>query len=145
MFMPITLGIYAMLAEAAGYDTALIVKGVEGGVVPSLQASSKLFLAREGEPGEPISLKPGMVGIRDAETRAVPAPDGQPDRNAALAADHGLAALGGAPGVARDSLVYAGAIALFGTGKTESLAAGAEAAGRALDSGEALRRFENAA
>lgn len=137
--------VYAMLADTAGYDAALIVKGVEGGIVPSLQASSKLFMARGGTPGEPMSLNPGLVGIQDAPARAVPAPEDEPARNASHAAEQGLAALGGAPGAARDSLVYAGAIALFGAGRADSLAAGAEAVRRVLDSGDGLRRFENAA
>lgn len=137
--------VYAMLAETAGYDAALIVKGAEGGVVPSLQASGKLFLARAGQPGEPVSVKPELVGIRHAPARAVPAPDGEPAENAPHALGHGLAALRGRTGAARDSLVYAGAIALLGAGRQESLAGGAEAVRRVLDSGEALRRFENAA
>jgi len=136
--------VYAMLAHAAGFDAAVIVKGAEGGVVPSLQASSKLFLAEAGEAGEPISLNPELVGIEDAPARAIPAPADDPAGNAPHALEHGLAALDGAAGAARDSLVYAGAIALFGAGRAQSLAAGAEAVRRVLDSGEALARFRGA-
>lgn len=137
--------IYAMLADAAGYDAALIVKGAEGGVVPSLQASAKLFLARGGEAGEPLSLSPELVGIRDAESRAVPSPGGEPHATARQAAEQGRAALEGAPGLARESLVYAGAVALYGAGRAQSLDAGAGAIRRVLDSGEARRRFDAAA
>lgn len=136
--------IYAMLAEEAGYDAAFIVKGVEGGIVPSLQASCKLFRARAGGVDEPVSLKPELAGIRGADTRAVPAPFDEPAANAVHAFEQGMGALGGAPGPARDSLVYAAAIALFAAGKAESLEQGAMTVRRVLDSGEALARFENA-
>jgi len=136
--------VYAMLADMAGFDTALIVKGAEGGIVPSLQASSRLFLAAGGVANEPVALRPEQAGIHDAPSRSVPAPDNDRARNAARAAQAGLGALGGELGAARDSLVYAAAIALFGTGRAASLAGGAATARRALDSGEALRRFERA-
>lgn len=136
--------IYAMLAAEAGFDAAIIVKGVEGGVVPSLQASSRLFLARNGELDEPVSIRRELVGIHDAMSRAVPLPDGYPSVYAARAAEQGLAALEGEPGPARDSLVYAAAIALFGAGQAGSLEAGARTARRVLDSGEALARFHGA-
>ena len=35
--------IYAMLARTAGYDTTLLVRGVEGGVIPSLREQGKYF------------------------------------------------------------------------------------------------------
>lgn len=136
--------IYAMLARDAGYDAAIVVKGVEGGVVPSLQSSAKLYRARDGDPGEPMSLAPGTVGIDGAASRAVPAPPGDPAANAPGAVEQGTAALGGAPGLARDSLVYAASIALFGAGSVDSLEQGAQTARRALDSGEALVRFRGA-
>lgn len=137
--------VYAMLADTAGFDDAVIVKGAEGGVVPSLQASSKLFLARGGAPGEPVSLNPALAGIHDAPARAIPAPGADPAENAPHAAAHGLAALGGESGAARDSLAYAGGIALLGAGHVASLSDGAQTVRRILDSGEALRRFEGAA
>lgn len=136
--------IYAMLADAAGYDAAIIVKGTEGGIVPSLQASSKLFLAAGGGIGDPISLKPGMAGIHDAGARAVPAAGDDLRRDAARALQQGLAALHGEPGLARDCLVYAAAVALIGAGRADSLAGGAATARRVLDSGGALARFEAA-
>lgn len=137
--------IYALLADLAGYDRAIIVKGVEGGVVPSLQASSKLFRAEGGKAGDPISLKPEVAGIRDAEARAVPAPFDDPVRNASHAVELGLAALNGEPGLARESLVYGAAIALYAADGEDSIESGARTARRVLDSGEALARFESAA
>lgn len=136
--------VYAMLADIAGYDEALIVKGAEGGIVPSLQAKSRLYRATGGSENDPVSLAPDQVGIHDAPSRSVPAPDDGRTGNAARAVDAGLAALRGESGPARESLVYAAAIALFGTGRAGTLAEGADTARRVLDSGEALSRFQRA-
>jgi anthranilate phosphoribosyltransferase len=35
--------IYALLARHAGYDSALLVRGVEGGVIPSLRQTGVCF------------------------------------------------------------------------------------------------------
>lgn len=136
--------IYAMLADLAGYDAAIIVKGVEGGVVPSLNTGAKLYRGRGGAAGEPMSLRPASIGIAAAGPRAVPAPFTGPAGNAAPTVKLGLAALRGEPGPARDSLVYAAALAQMCTGKAGSMEEGAMTARRALDSGEAGFRFQKA-
>jgi anthranilate phosphoribosyltransferase len=136
--------VYALLAELAGYDSAIIVKGTEGGVVPSLNTGAKLYHAGAGAAGEPLSVRPDLVGIAAGGPRAVPAPSADLRANAARAVELGLAALNGEPGAARDSLVYAAAIALTRAGKAESFGGGARTARRALDSGEAKSRFEGA-
>jgi len=136
--------IYAALAEAAGYEVAIVVKGVEGGVVPSLQAGAKMYRATGGIAGQPTSLKPASAGVEHSATRAIPAPFGDPPRDARVAAEQGLAAMAGEPGPARDSLVYGAAIAQYGAGRVESLDSGARTARRVLDSGEAESRFRKA-
>ncbi|MGA8261988.1 MAG: hypothetical protein WB783_17380 [Arenicellales bacterium] len=136
--------IYAMLAELAGYDSAIIVKGVEGGITPSLNTRAKVYHARTGMPGEPLSLRPGSIGIDAGGARAVPAPFEDLEANAARAVELGLAALAGEPGIAREGLVYAAAVALAGAGRVESIESGARTARRALDSGEAKSRFAGA-
>ena len=35
--------IYALLARHAGFDSALLVRGVEGGVIPGLNQTGKVF------------------------------------------------------------------------------------------------------
>jgi anthranilate phosphoribosyltransferase len=40
--------IYATLARHAGFDSALIVRGIEGGVIPSLRQKSAMYFARIG-------------------------------------------------------------------------------------------------
>ena len=153
--------VYARLAAAGGFDTATVVRGVEGGVVPSLAQDSRVFTSADGERLEETALEPAAIGVGHAE-RAVPLPpelaedDARtvrsvraPDnpfarRLAEHAARIGLAALDGAPGHARDSLVYAGAVALVGTGHAPTLAAGAERVRRALDDGSARARLSAA-
>ena len=149
--------VYAMLARVGEFDGAVIVRGVEGGVVPSLAQASRAYAS--GPDGVPVefALEPGALGIAQTE-RAVPLPAldapigsgvrpvGRPAddalaRIATEAARTGLSALAGEPGAARDSLVYAGAVALHGLGRVDGLAAGAEVVRAALDDGRAAARF----
>ena len=150
--------VYARLAAAGGFDTSTVVRGVEGGVVPSLAQESRAFTSTDGERLDETVLDPSAIGLGHAE-RAVPLPPELADddvrtvrsvrapdnpfarRLAAHAAEVGLAALDGAPGHARDSLVYAGAVALLGTGHATSLATAAARVRAALDDGTARARL----
>jgi len=147
--------VYAALARQANYHNAIIVNGVEGGVIPSLSQPAKTFVYQAlGEEREAI-VDPREIGI-EQQQRCVPLPgdlaaakaiDGiaaavDVPSAALAAAEHGLAALRGAAGATRDALVYAAAIALHGTGHCASLGEGADAARRALDDGAAHARFE---
>ena len=145
--------IYAHLARFSGFHTAAIVRGVEGGLTPSLKQPAALVHYHDCGPEEVMQLDPAALGIRQ-ETRAVPIPpELAADESGALdiaalgraAAEAGLAALHGEAGPARDSLVYAGAIALFNLGRAEDLPAAADRVRRALDDGSALARFQAAA
>ena len=115
--------IYTMLARHAGYQSALIVRGVEGGVVPSLQQPSKAVQFYGASADRELRIEPGMAGITDASNRALPIPEYLKGRiqedeeidagamaNAAVEA--GIAALSGQRGLAYDSLVYSGALLL---------------------------------
>lgn len=147
--------VYAHLARTAGFDSAVIVRGVEGGVIPSLKQPAKLFYYHEGGTAQAMELKPQALGIEQA-TRAVPLPDDLPqaeergdeiattiDIEAAsrAAAKAGLGALEGKPGPARDSLVYAAAIGLMHLKRYDSLSAAADAVRHVLDAGKALAHF----
>lgn len=151
--------VYSMLARQAGFDSALIVRGVEGGVIPSLSQVSRLFQYHDDGSDQRVRLDPSELAIAQAE-RGVPHPDGLPlarrpgddiattvdvDAAAAAAAEAGLAALRGQHGPMYDSLVYGSAIALWHSGRHTSLAAAAAAARQVLDSGAALARLQNAA
>ena len=150
--------VYANLARQAGFDTAAIIRGVEGGVIPSLKQPAKVFCYHDRGEESPIECYPDSIGI-DQPTRAVPIPADTPsaaqqgdeiattvdiDAAAEAAATTGVAALGGQAGPAHDSLVYAAAIVLHHLGRHESLASAADAVRRVLASGEALARFKAA-
>ncbi len=147
---------YAMLARHAGFDSALIVRGVEGGVIPSLQQPAKVFYYHDdrGEVQQ-MSVDPTSIGISQSK-RAVPIPADLPkakktgdtitttldtDAIAKAAAEAGIAALEGKSGPSYDSLVYAAAICLLHLKRHVSLQAAAHAVRKILDSGEPLARF----
>ncbi|MDJ0958909.1 MAG: hypothetical protein QNI91_18725 [Arenicellales bacterium] len=140
--------IYTMLARNAGYHSAMVVRGVEGGVVPSLQQPSKLHCYYDGQSDEELRIEPSMVGIEHGSHRALPIPekaivaDEEVDINraAAAAAQAGISALHGEPGLAYDSLVYSGALVLSHL-KHGSVDDCASRIREALDSGAVADRF----
>ena len=146
--------IYASLARYAGYDSAMIVRGVEGGVIPSLQQAAKLFYYHDRAEEQSMELDPQALGIQQ-DTRAIPLPKDLPaappldniatpfdvEAAAQAAAETGLAALKGQTGPARDALTYAAAICLHHLGRESSLSSAADAVRQVLDSGKALAHF----
>lgn len=146
-----------LVARDAGYASALVIRGVEGGVVPPLNAQARVVSYREGGPDESWKVDPRDAGV-DSSLRAAPlasTPDeaaadesfdeATQERDlshlAARAAEAGLDALKGHAGPTRDGLVLTAAIILRQAGRTETLADGADLARRAIDGGEAFRRF----
>ena len=138
--------IYSDLAHHAGFDSALLVRGVEGGVVPALSQPARVH--RYHDAGETIEIRvlPEQVGVRQT-LRAPPLPrshDGGPLDAGALAeaaAAAGLEALGGAAGPTRDALVYAGALCLAHVRRELTEMQAADRVRRTLDEGEARARF----
>ena len=148
--------IYLLLARNAGFDSALIVRGIEGGIIPSLRQNAKVWTYRDGVDEHDTDISPDALGIEQA-VRAVPLPEGiegyrrksddtggEVDGTAIAraAARTGLDALDGAPGPARDSLVYGAALVLRHTGKTRRLDEAAATVRAVLDDGRARARFE---
>ena len=151
--------VYEHLAKLAGFDSAVFVRGVEGGVVPSLKQESKYFhYHNEGQEIDKlieVEIHPEHVNIQQ-DVRAVPLPDLAPaksavddtaakidtDQLAAEAAKVGVAALQGEQGPARDSLIYATAIMLAHMGIEKSLANSAEKVRAIIDSGKAFTHFQ---
>jgi len=148
--------IYTMLARCAGFDTALIVRGIEGGIIPSLRQDAKVWSYRDDSDVHDTDISPDAVDIEQT-VRAVPLPEGiegyrrKSDETggevdgvaiAEAAARAGLDALNGAPGPARDSLVYGAALILRHVGRTERLDDAAALARAALDDGRARVRFD---
>lgn len=147
--------IYADLARNAGFDTACIVRGVEGGIVPSLRQPGRYFQYYDKGAEVEIAIDPATLDIRQ-EVRAVPLPgavataEGEDEIVAAIdirataraAAEAGLKALKGEKGAYYDSLVLSGAIILHHVGKAESLQDAANRIRIVLDSGHAAKRVK---
>jgi len=151
--------IYAELARFSGYDSAMIVRGVEGGVIPSLQQPGKLWSYHDLGKETAVELDPTTLGF-EANTRAVPLTKDIPELEnqgasiikpfdteiaAQRAAEAGLAALNGEKGPAYNSLVYAASITLHHLGKADSLTAAADMVRKTLDSGKALAHLQGKA
>jgi anthranilate phosphoribosyltransferase len=131
---------------------------MEGGVIPSLNAQTRVVSYQSGKPDEEWKLNPKDAGI-ESTVRSVPitakgdqsaADDSadasqEPDmsRLAAPAAEAGIEALKGKSGPTRDSLVLAAAMAIRQVGRADTLAAGAALAKRAIDSGQASKRLSS--
>lgn len=130
--------IYELLAREAGFDSALIVRGVEGGVIPSLRQAGRVFRYRDGGASEEITLSPADFGFTQG---ILPPPLPAGGDAARAAAEAGLAALSGAPGPARDALLAAGALCLWHLDRHPDLHSAAAAVTRVLDSGAAHHRF----
>jgi anthranilate phosphoribosyltransferase len=150
--------IYALLARHAGFDSALIVRGVEGGVVPSLRQAGKAFYYHDKGREQSVEFSPAELGIdeavlappvpgrvqRQGDEQDQSAPDLDNVAVARAAAQEGLAALSGRAGPTRDSLICGGALCLWHLKRHDSLQGAAAAVRRVLDCGEALKRIERA-
>ncbi len=151
--------VYLSLARLAGFDHAIIVRGVEGGVIPSLQQPAKVhYFDNQGE-DHVDEVTAASIGMSHS-TRATPLPKDIPlaedifaqdkppfDIDAAVKAtlDAGLSALENKEGTTRDALIYIAAITLLRSGKASDLQQGAKMAREAISSGAALKRFQSAA
>jgi anthranilate phosphoribosyltransferase len=147
--------IYALLARQAGFDSALIVRGVEGGVIPSLQKAGRFFYYRDQGEEYSVDIDPAELGI-DQSVRAVPLPADLHKAGGAgetfdaatvaqAAAQAGMEALAGQPGPTREGLVFSAALCLWHVRRYDSVPAAARAVREVLDSGRALVRMQRAA
>lgn len=145
--------VYAMLARHAGFDDSLIIRGTEGGVIPSLRQDSRMFIVHNKGEEQLVEFKPQDVGIeQDVRAPLIPGmgeaseleehqTEFDANRVSQQAAEAGLAALSGQKGATYDSLILGAAIMLFGLRKAASLAGAADMARKAIDSGAARARF----
>jgi anthranilate phosphoribosyltransferase len=146
-----------LVAREAGYASALVIRGVEGGVIPPLNSQARVISYRPGGADESWKLDSRETGI-ESDVRA-PLLAFTPDQAAAdesfdeasqerdlshlaaRSAEAGMDALSGKAGSTRDGLVLSAAVILRHVGRATSLTEGADRARRALDSGEVQRRF----
>ena len=147
--------LYADLARQAGFDSAMVIKGVEGSVMPSLTQPAKMYHYYDRAEEQEVLLDPAEIGIAQHE-RSVPLPQGlekvkgggaSDAESVAVIADRaaeaGLAALRGEQGPAYDSLLYSAAVALHHLHR-QPLSSAAEQVRKVLGDGSALARFNAA-
>ena len=147
--------IYAKLALAGGFSSSVLIRGVEGGIIPSLSQAARYFTSEDGQQLEHIDINPDQIDIKRQE-RAVPLPahlvntavrsvkaPNNPfaEELAQHAAELGMRALQGEAGYTYDSLVYSGAVILHALGNTQSLRQGADLIREVLTNGTAQQHF----
>jgi anthranilate phosphoribosyltransferase len=143
--------IYALLARHAGFDSALIVRGVEGGVIPGLSQTGKVFRVLGGAEEMAVEFRPAELGIEQpVRAPRIPGAGEEGERETPLdtaavaraAAEAGKAALAGEPGPTRDCLVYGAALCLWHLGRQPTLKDAADAVRGVLDKGKSLERLQ---
>lgn len=133
--------IYAMLARHGGFDSALLVRGVEGGVTASLRQASTTYQFVGDAPEVAVQVDPESLGIQhDLRAPAIPAGVEGNEEISKHAAEAGMQALQGTEGITFDTLVLSGALALHHLGRCDSLEQGAEQVRDVLKSGRAAGR-----
>lgn len=149
--------VYAMLARHSGFDGCLMIRGVEGGITPSLRQTGKVFYYHDKGEEQAQDFDPADIGIEQT-VRATPLPDDLPpapesedvsanfdaEAVAKMAADAGIAAMNGEPGSTYDALVYSGAIALWHLKKYDNIKDAADKVREVLNDSSALKHFNAA-
>ena len=149
--------IYTMLARHSGFDSALLLRGTEGGVTPSLRKRGEFVRYWEQGEDKVVEADPAEIGIEQVN-RLVPIPPALlpkkdrefgPDENnaeiAKLAAKEGLAALEGKNSPTSDALLYSASLTLWHLGRYESVPDAALVVREILSSGTTVERFRRAA
>lgn len=131
--------ILAWLAHQAEFASALIVRGIEGGVLPTLREPSNCFTA-DTEEAKAYSVDPAEFGI-DQSTRGV-LPQLSEQVTASETVEIGLNALAGQAGPALDSLILGGAMALYHCGLQHTPAQAADHVRQVIKSGRAKAFFD---
>jgi len=131
--------VLAWLAHQAGFESALIVRGIEGGILPTLREQSNCFQTFTGDAIE-YSVDPVTFGL-DQTTRGVLPEEGSVV-TASLTVELGLAALAGQSGPAFDSLVLGAAMTLWHCGVQPSQQHAADHVRHCIKSGRANAFFE---
>jgi len=147
--------LYALLARHMDFRSLLLVRGVEGGIIPSLRQAGQCVYYQDKGDEQVLETRPVELGITQ-DVRAAPLPEHIPKAArpgdeiaiavdmsalAAVAAKEGLEALKGKPGPVYDGLVYGGALVLHHLRRYNSLPAAADAVREVLNAGLALHRL----
>ena len=147
---------YCLLAKHVGYDSLLLVRGTEGGMIPSFRAAAHIVRFDEQISYEELDLDLASIDL-ERTYRAADIPEDMPlakkdsgpigrkwdiDALSALCAKKGLDALNGKEGPILDAAIAGAALTLWHTGNEKTLEDAAAKARHAIASGEALRRLQ---
>lgn len=147
---------YCMLAKHLGYDSLLLVRGTEGGIIPSFRAAAHIVRYDHNVDYEELDHELEPLGLL-RDYRAEDIPDSMSLANsppypigmkwnitelAQLCAERGRDALAGKPGPVQDAAVLGAALILWHCGKTADLRAAVKQARAVIASGAALERLE---
>lgn len=144
--------IYGAIAQLADYDSALLMKGVEGGLTPALNKPLRRYLF------DPLTIK--NIDFKDSESvdqhKQVIALNVWPDSKSAGQTTEakglqavedcltlGIDVLSGKQCIARDSLCLAAGQILWAHKYSDDLNVAIEKAAESLDSGAAMSIFES--
>ena len=149
--------VYSDLAKVAGFDSAILVKGVEGGISPALRGDGKVFYYSDNTEMQEAKFNPKTISI-EQNMRAVPLPELDKQEEIKLdeissdinvqdfsvkAAEIGDEALNGKDGPAKDTLIYTGALTLSIIRNIDFNDAASKIK-ETIDSGKAKEYFYNA-
>ena len=149
--------IYTMLARHSGFTSALLLRGAEGGITPSLRKRDEFFRYWEQSEDLVFETDPLEIGIKqDNRMIAIPkelipkrdrafGPDINNTKIAKLAAEEGIMAIKGKKSATHDALLYSASLALWHLGRYNSLKEAAVVVRDALSSGKVADRFYRAA
>ena len=137
--------IYAALCEKVGFDSSLLIRGVEGGVVPSLRQKGLMISYHKDVEKARVETDPKLLGI-NSDLRAIAFPKEfengiERDLLAEYTVNLGCSALSGESGMFYDSLVYSASLILWHVNKKNSIEESASMVRQALDSGRVLKRL----
>lgn len=144
------------VARHVGYASAVVIRGVEGGVSLPLEKSSEVSFSFGEEADRVVCLDPKEAGI-SASIRAAPFPSGRirgvpatvlsgtsepTEKTAAAVLEADRGALRGEKGPLYDGLLLSAAALLYLLRRQESLGEAANTVRQAIDSGSAMEHFE---
>ena len=130
------------MATYAGFQSCLLVRGFEGGILPSLNGKSKFYSQFNGAEVIESNVDPQLAGI-SSEHRSIPLLEkGQAIESIVdCAKKEGLAALNGEDGETLKSLILTASL-IFSHVKAIELSEAAEEVRDAIHSGKALDHFK---
>lgn len=137
--------IYAALCKKVGFNSSLLIRGVEGGVVPSLRQKGLIISYHKGLEKARVNTDPKLLGI-NRELRAISFPKElengiKKDLLADYVVNLGRSALSGESGMFYDGLVYSASLILWHLRKSKTLPSAADKVREVLNSGKALTRL----